>query len=355
MSATAGEAGARPRPRRIIPDLTTTYLGLRLRNPVVASAGPLSQSVDGVRALADGGVGAIVLYSLFEEQLRHEAARDVLIAKMHEESFAESLSYFPTVDEPDAGLSFRYLSLLERAVAAVDVPVVASLNGSTLGSWTGTARQLQEAGAAAIELNIYLVPGDVTTRGRDVEDAHVEILGAVKEAVSIPVAVKLSPFISSIGELAVRLDEAGADGLVLFNRFVQPDVDIESLSVRSGFELSMPTEGRLSRTWLAVLRGKVQASLAGTTGVDTADDVVKYLLAGADVAMSTSALVRRGPDYAQVLVDGLSNWLARKEFDSVDSIRGGLAVPTDIDATGFQRAGYVSALEKAKHVYGPLA
>lgn len=337
-----------------MPDLSTTYLGLSLRNPVVASAGPLSQTVDGVRALADGGVGAVVLYSLFEEQLRHETARDILLEESNEEFYAESLTFFPTVPEKGPGNSQRYLTLLERAVAAVDVPVIASLNGSDLGGWVDFARQLEDAGAAAVELNIYLVAGDVTTRGRAVEDTHIEILTAVKNAIGIPVAVKLSPYLSSFGELAVRLDQAGADGLVLFNRFIQPEIDIESVTVESGLELSTPFEGRLPRTWIAALRGRVQASLAGTSGVETSEDVVKYLLAGADVAMTTSSLVRHGPGHAHRLVEGLSEWLERKGFAGVDSVRGMLSIPAGADATAYERAGYVSALEKAKQQYGAL-
>ncbi len=335
-------------------DLTTRYLGLTLKNPVVASAGPLQQSLDGVKSLAAGGVGAIVLGSLFEEQLRHEAARDAMLEDLHEDSFAESLSYFPTTPVRNSGLTYRYLNLLERSVSAVDVPVIASLNGSTVGGWTDFARRMQDAGAYAIELNIYLVPGDVSTSGREVEDRHVEILQRVREVVTIPVAVKLSPFLSSIGQLATRLDEAGADGLVLFNRFLQPEVDVEAVATTAGVYLSHPEEGRLPRTWIAALRGRVRTSLAGTSGVTTADDVVRYLLAGADVAMTTSALLRQGPGHARSLVDGLSRWMQRKEFDSVDAMRGLLAVPPGIDATAYERAGYVSALEKARNVYGAL-
>lgn len=333
---------------------TTRYLGLDLASPVVASAGPLQQKIDGMQRLAGAGVGAIVLWSLFEEQLRHEQMRDLMLTEMHEESFAESLSYFPTPALETSTTSYRYLRHIERSVAAVDVPVIASLNGASMGGWVEFARQIEEAGAHALELNIYLVPGDIGTPGRAVEDRHIEILRGVKDAVSIPVAVKLSPFASSIGELAVRLDEAGADGLVLFNRFIQPDIDIETVSVESGVELSSTFEARLPRTWIAALRGRVRASLAGTTGVETADDVVKYLLAGADVVMTTSALLRHGPEYAATLVTGVESWMRRKGFDSLDAMRGLLAVPPDVDADAYERAGYVSALEKAKHVYGAL-
>ncbi|MBW3086498.1 Dihydroorotate dehydrogenase [Austwickia sp. TVS 96-490-7B] len=335
-------------------DLRTRYLGLDLRNPVVASAGPLSQSVAGVRRLAEGGAGAVVLYSLFEEQLRHEAARDVLLEELHEESFAESLSYFPTVPTGSSGLSTHYVRLVEQASAAVDVPVIASLNGSTVGSWADIARQLQDAGAAAIEVNVYLIPGDVTIAGTVVEDRHLEIVERVKAAVSVPVSVKLSPYFSAFGSFARRLVDAGADGLVLFNRWIQPQIDSEALSVVSGVELSSPTESRLPQTWIAALRGRVSASLAGSTGVDSPDDVVRYLLAGADVVMTTSALIRRGEGYTADLIAGLDAWLDRKGCADVNAARGLLAVPAEADADGYGRAGYVSALEKAKSRYGRL-
>ncbi len=335
-------------------NLQTRYLGLTLRSPLVASAGPLSQSVEGVRSLADGGVGAVVLFSLFEEQLRQEAARDSLLEDMHNESFAESLSYFPVPPRNDGGGSHRYLSLLERSANAVDIPVIASLNGASSGGWTKFAQQMADAGAAAIELNIYLVPGDVKTRGRDVEDRHVEILSNVKESVNVPVAVKLSPFFSSTGKIATRLDEAGADGLVLFNRFLQPEIDIETLTVDSAWSLSTPVEGRLPRTWIAALRGRVKASLAGTGGVETSEDVAKYLLAGADVVMSTSSLLRNGAQHSANLLAGLEAWLDRKGLGDLDQVRGMLAVPTDVDETAYERAGYVAALEKAKQVYGSV-
>lgn len=337
-------------------NLATRYLGLTLRNPLVASAGPLSQTVDGVKSLADGGVAAVVLFSLFEEQLRQEEARDVLLEEMHNESFAESLSYFPVTPTPtqDTGRSHRYLTLLEQSAKAVDIPVIASLNGSTTGGWTRFAQQMADAGASAIELNIYLVPGDVRTDGRDVEDRHIEILTSVKEAVSIPVAVKLSPFFSSTGKMATRLDAAGADGLVLFNRFLQPEIDVETLAVDSAWSLSTPFEGRLPRTWIAALRGRVGCSLAGTGGVETSEDVAKYLLAGADVVMTTSSLLRNGTQHSADLLAGLERWLDRKGLRDLDQVRGMLAIPSDIDETAYERAGYVAALEKAKQVYGSV-
>ena len=332
-------------------DLATSYLGLSLRNPLVASASPLSNTVDGVRRLADAGVGAVVLYSLFEEQVRREMAENARLAEAGTEVFAESLSYFPAKVEEDSAaedaVPRRYLSLLERAAAAVDVPVIGSLNGVTPGGWTSYARAIQDAGAAAIELNIYYIPGDPRTTGRDVEQRHVDILCRVKDAVTVPVAVKLSPYFSSAGEMALRLDEAGADGLVLFNRFLQPDIDPETLAVVPAVDLSSPAEARVPRTWISILCQRVRASLAATTGVEGPADVAKYLLAGADVVMTASSLIRHGPGHATVLLDGLADWMARKGYASVDDVRGLLAVPADTDQAAYERAGYVRAMRDA--------
>jgi dihydroorotate dehydrogenase (fumarate) len=327
-------------------DLSTRYLGLALRNPLVASASPISNTLDGVRRLADAGVGAVVLFSLFEEQLRHEAEQNARLADAGSDSFAESLSYFPAGADSDAGPR-RYLSLLERAAAAVDIPVIGSLNGVTPGGWTSYARLIQDAGAAAIELNIYYLPGDPRTPGREVEQRYIDILCRVKDAATVPVAVKLGPHFSSVGEIALRLDQAGADGLVLFNRFLQPDIDPETLTVRPAVDLSSPAEARLPRTWISLLRNHLRASLAATTGVEAPADVVKYLLAGADVVMTASALIRHGPRYAAVLLDGLAEWMARKGYASVDDLRGMLAVPAGTDQAAYERAGYVRAMRDA--------
>ncbi len=335
-------------------DLTTNYMGLELRNPLVASAGPLSQTVSGVRELADAGVGAVVMYSLFEEQMRREAERMAELEEAHEDSFPEALSYFPDVpfSASDTAVS-QYLKLVEAAADAIDVPLIGSLNAASMGSWVANASRLANAGAAAIELNIYLVPGDTQVTGPEVERRHIEILQAVRESVSIPVAVKMSPYFSSVGNMCVALDQAGADGLVMFNRFLQPDIDIDRLEVASGVTLSSQNDARLPRTWIAVLKGRVEASLAASSGVETAADVVKYILAGADVVMTTSSLVRHGAQHAGKLLEGLDAWLRRKELD-LDKARGMLAVPKDVEPAGYERAGYVSALEKAKSTYGSL-
>jgi dihydroorotate dehydrogenase (fumarate) len=333
-------------------DLTTSYLGLELRSPLVASASPLSNTIAGIRQLAGTGLGAIVLYSLFEEQLAAEAEQNAARAEAGTESFAESLSYFPSAADAHGGLR-RYLSLLERAVAAVDIPVIASLNGVTAGGWTDYAAALEQAGAAAIELNIYHPLGNPLLPGRDVERRYIEILTTVKAVVSVPVAVKLHPYFSSTAEMAQRFDAAGADGLVLFNRFMQPDIDPETLSVTSWFGLSSPAEARLPRAWIALLAGRVRASLAATTGVDSAADVASYLLAGADVVMTASALIRRGSAHAATLLDGLSTWMSRKGFASLADVRGLLAVPAAQDESAHERAGYVGALQAADLGYGP--
>jgi dihydroorotate dehydrogenase (fumarate) len=333
-------------------DLSCRYLGLELRNPLVASASPIAGGLDGVRRLADAGLAAVVLPSLFEEEVRREAARNVTAWETGTDSFAEALSYFPDIDGLDPNPR-RYLSLVERAVAAVDVPVIASLNGVTPGGWTGYASELERAGAAAIELNIYHLPSEpppaapsAFMAGGEVEQRHLDILAAVKAAVRIPVAVKLSPYYSSMGEMAVRLDRAGADGLVLFNRFLHTDIDPERLAVTDGLGLSSPVDGRLPRTWIAHLAGRVSASLAASGGVEDAGDVAAFLLAGADVVMTTSALLRHHAEYAMVLLGGLTSWMARKGYTSLAQARGLLATAGPAGAAE-ERAGYVRSLRAA--------
>lgn len=331
-------------------NLATSYLGLKLRNPLVASAGPMTQTAARIERLALAGVGAVVLPSLFEEQIRAEADRDARLAETGADSFGEAVSYLP--DPGTSTWPHQYLSLIERA-AGSGVPVIASLNGSTTGGWTDYARAMQDSGAAAIELNIYYLPGDPFMPGRDAEQRYIDILTAVKAVVSIPVAVKLNPYFSSFGEMAVRLDHVGADGLVLFNRFTQTDIAPDTLTVSSGFKLSSPAEATLPRSWIARLRGRVRASLAASTGVETADDVVAYLLAGADVVMTTSALLRHGPEHVAVLLEGLTAWMERKGFGGTGEIRGMLAPAADETRPAYGRPGYLTAIEQATHAYAP--
>ena len=334
-------------------DLSTTYLGLRLRNPLLASASPLSGTVDGVRGLADAGVGAVVLYSLFEEQLRRAAERDGQLVAQGGDSNAESLSYFPpSVDlSVDLGRSgHRYLRLVERAAAAVDIPVIGSLNASTPGAWARYARSIQDAGAAAIELNIYYLPGDTGVDGHAVEQRHLDVLTEVRNAATVPVAVKMSPYFSATADMAHRLDAAGADGLVLFNRFLQPDIDPDTLAVVRTVTLSTQAERRLPLAWITLLHGRVRASLAASGGVERGSDLARYLLAGADAVQSASALLRHGPGYAVVLLDELGGWMQRKGFDDLGEVRGLLAAPDAEDGQdggARERADYVWALRKA--------
>jgi dihydroorotate dehydrogenase (fumarate) len=328
-------------------DLSTEYLGLDLGSPLVASAGPMTSTADGVRKLADAGVGAVVLPSLFEEQLRQQADQDSWLALAGTDSYPEALSYVP-------GTTFEawphtYLHLISQAATA-GIPVIASLNGVSPGGWTDYAAAMQEAGAAAIELNIYYLPGDPLIPAREAERRYTEILVSVKAAVRIPVAVKIGPYFSSPGEMATVLDDAGADGLVLFNRFMQTDIDPETFTVSTGFRLSSPGEASLPRAWIRLLRGKVRCSLAATTGVETAADVAAYLLAGADVVMTTSALLRHGPGYAADLLDGLAGWMHRKGFGTVAELRGLLSAEAGLAVPG--RTGYLSAIEQATHAFG---
>jgi dihydroorotate dehydrogenase (fumarate) len=329
-------------------DLSTDYLGLRLRNPLVASAGPLASSAEGVRGLANAGVGAVVLPSLFEEQIKRQSDLDSRLASAGTESFAEARSYLPpTVFD---AWPYEYLCTIEKAVSIVGVPVIASLNGVSPGGWTGYATAMEDAGAAAIELNVYYLTDDVLIPARAAERRYAEILTAVRAAVRIPVAVKIAPYFSSPGEMAVELDRAGADGLVLFNRFMQTDIDPETFTVSTGLRLSAPGEAALPRAWISRLRGKVRCSLAASTGVETPADVAAYLLAGADVVMTTSALLRHGPGYVTELLDGVVGWMERKGFATVTELRGLLSAEAGRPVPG--RTGYLSAIEQATHACG---
>lgn len=331
--------------------MDTAYLGMELRSPLVASPGPLTQSVDDVKRLADTGVGAIVMHSMFAEKLLRDAAADAAMEDSYAELSAEATSVFPEpLQEVDP--ANHYLSLVERSAAAVDIPVIASLNAAHTGTWVTYAQQLADVGAAAIECNIYFVPGNASRTGAEVEARHLEIVSAVTGAVDIPVAVKMSPHFSSVGNFALRLVDVGADGLVLFNRFLQPRMDINKLAVVPGVTLSSPDEAHLPRAWIAALRNRTNASLAATSGVETASDVIAYLLAGADVVMTTSALVRHGVSYADELLAGMQDWMSRRGFSSVAQLRGTLASPTQTDGDLAARSDYVTALEEAQLTYG---
>ena len=331
-------------------DLRTRYLGLDLAHPIVASASPLSKSLDGIRRLEDAGAAAIVLFSLFEEQIHQENEAFDHLSEFGSESFAESLSYFPAVGQDPVGPD-SYLELIRRAREAVAVPLIGSLNGMTDQGWTSFARLIAEAGAHAIELNVFSLPTDPAISARDVEQRTVDVVTAVRRTVAIPVAVKLSPFFSAPGELAMRLVAAGADGLALFNRFYQPDFDLERLEVEPSLELSKPNEIRLPLLWIALLHGRVRVSLAATTGVESATEVVKYLLAGADAVMTTSALLRHGVGHLRTLIAGLSEWLERHECDSVAQIRGSMSLRKVANPEAFERANYIRILQSYRSPY----
>ena len=327
-----------------MPDLSTTYLGLSLAHPIVASASPLSHDLDGIRRLEDGGASAVVLFSLFEEQIRWENETLARLTAVGAESTGEASSYFPPIADFAAGPE-SYLDLVQRARQAVGIPIIASLNGVTPSGWVDYARLMQEAGASAIELNIFYIPADLSVTGREVEQRYEDIVSLVSTAVTIPVAVKLSPFFSAMGEMAGRLVSAGARGLVLFNRFYQPDFDLERLDAAPTLELSSPSEIRLPLLWLALLHGRVTASLAATTGVHSSSEVAKYLLAGADAVMTTSALLTRGPGHVRTMVEGLSTWLDSKGFASVAQIKGSMSQRHVADPTAFERANYMKILQ----------
>jgi dihydroorotate dehydrogenase (fumarate) len=325
-------------------DLTTRYMGLDLKNPLVASASPLNADLGNLKRLEDVGTAAVILPSLFEEQIEAETARREHLTGVNAESSPEAQSYFPAPTDYKVGPS-QYLDLVRRASGALDIPVIASLNGTTGHGWISYAKSIEEAGAAGLELNIYFIPADLSLTGHDVEQRYLDILKAVRAMVSIPVAVKLSPYFSAVGSMALALERGGADALVLFNRFYQPDLDIARLEVLTDLNLSQPNEIRLPLLWLAVLSGRVKASLAATTGVTSADEVVKYLLVGADVVMTTSALLRHGVDHMAVLIAGLASWLRSREFASVNQMRGIMSQERMQDPQAFERANYIKILQ----------
>jgi dihydroorotate dehydrogenase (fumarate) len=324
-------------------DLTTTYLGLKLNSPLVISASPLSEDVDNIKRMADAGAAAVVLYSLFEEQLRRDRLELNQNLQQGTESFAESLTYFPDPGEYRLGPE-EYLKHIAAAKKATGIPIIASLNGSSVGGWMDYARQIQQAGADALELNIYYIPTDMNLPGEVVEETYLNILKAVKANVTIPVAVKLSPFFSNFANMAQRFDQAGANGLVLFNRFYQPDIELESLEVKPNILLSTPMAARLPLRWIALLHGRVNASLAATSGIHRAADVLKMLLAGADVTMLCSTIIRHGLPQIAMIERGLLDWLEEHEYESVNQLKGSLSQKNCPDPTAFERAQYMRAI-----------
>lgn len=326
-------------------DLRTRYLGLELRSPIVASPSPLTGDPDAAVRIADSGIGALVLPSLFEEEILHDEIQLTRSLEAGSEQFAEALDFFPTIDA-FVGIGEQYLERLRTIRSRVDVPVIASLNAVTPGGWIRYARLMQEAGADAIELNLYHLAVDPTRSATEMEAADLQLIEAVRMAVTIPLAVKLSPYYSALAHFAHRVVERGADGLVLFNRFFQPDFDLDALEVVPRIELSRQTELRLPLRWLAILRPQLDAtvSLAATSGIHTGTDAVKALMAGADVAMTTSALLRNGPTYVTTIEAELRSWMEEHEYVSVGELRGSATRAGVEDPAAFERANYVATL-----------
>src|SRR6266540_801119 len=324
-------------------DLSTSYLGMTLRSPLVASAGPLTEDFGALLRLEEAGAGAVVLPSLFEEQITHLSLDLNRWLESMSESNPEATSYVPDMHDYNMGPR-SYLEYLEAAAEGLRIPVIASVNGSSEGGWVDYARRMEDAGASAIELNVYYVPADPELTGIDVEDRYLKLVAAVRGAVRLPLAVKVGPYFSSMANVARRLVDAGADGLVLFNRFLQPDIDLETLSVVPTLHLSTPEELRLPLRWIAILRGHLDASLAATTGVHTSEDAVKMILAGADVVMMTSALLKHGPEYLQFVLDGVAVWLEANGYPSVEEAKGSLSQAVVPDPAAFERSNYMQAL-----------
>ncbi len=328
-------------------DLSTKYMGLTLKNPLVPSASPLSSSVDNIKRMEDAGAAAVVLHSLFEEQIEFEAEALAHFLEYGTDSFAEALTYFPPHDvyrrEPD-----DYLELIRQAKEAVEIPIIPSLNGVSSGGWTRYAKRFEEAGADAIELNVYYIAASHTMMSYDVEDLYVKLLRKVKQHVSIPVAMKLSPFFSAMPHVASMLDAEGADALVLFNRFYQPDIDIENLEVQSNLQLSTPIDMRLPLRWIAILYGHLDCSMALTSGIHSSEDIIKAVMVGADVANVCSVLLKQGIEQITPLLQGVKAWMEEHEYESIEQMKGSMSQKSVAEPAAFERANYMKMLHSYK-------
>lgn len=324
-------------------DLRTTYMGLELANPLVPSASTLSARIDTLKRLQDAGAAAIVMQSLFEEQIEHDELQTHRVLETGAESFPEALSYVPEVEDYNIGPD-AYLRHLEASRKDLEIPLIGSLNGTSTGGWIRYARSIQEAGADALELNVYFVASDPQESGADVERRYLDLVRSVRDSITIPLAVKIGPFFSSMAHMAQQLDRAGVDALVLFNRFFQPDIDLETLRVDPTLRLSTSEEARLPLRWIAILYGRVSCSLAATTGIWTADDALKLLLAGADVTMMASALFRHGPEHLETVLDGVVTWLEEHEYSGIDQLRGSVSQENIADPVAYARSNYVQML-----------
>ncbi len=325
-------------------NLTTTYLGLELPHPFIAGASPMTEDLDKVKQLADAGAAAVVMHSLFEEQIIAEQRATHEALETPAESSAEALSYFPKPEQFKLGPD-EYLEQIRKIKKAVDVPVIASLNGSTMGGWLDYAKMMEQAGADAIELNVYYLATDPATTGQDIEKRSIEMIGAVNTSVRIPIAVKLSPFFSSLPHFARQLDGLGVDGLVLFNRFYQPDINVDELEVVRSLELSNSQELLLRLRWLAILSGRIRASLAVTGGVHTAVDATKAVMAGAHAVQMVSALLKNGPTYLGKVRDQMAEWMEQHEYDSLKQMQGSMNLSRSPDPSAYERANYMHILK----------
>jgi len=330
-------------------NLTTNYLGMILKNPIVASSSPLSHTVDSIRRLEDAGAAAVVMYSLFEEQIGFDSYYIDYHLTQGIDSYAESISYFPDMQSYNVGPD-EYMNLIRRAKEAVDIPIIGSLNGASVGGWTDYATLIEEAGTDALELNIYYLPTNPEVTGIEIETLYLDILSAVRQAVTIPVAVKLSPFFSSIANMASRLVDHGADGLVLFNRFYQPDFDLENLEVAPHLVLSNSNELRLPLRWVAILYGRLSVDFAITSGIHTSHDVIKGLMAGANVTMMASELLQNGVRRIGQVLNELATWLNEHEYESVIQMIGAMSQKHCAEPAAFERANYMKMLQS----YRPL-
>lgn len=326
-------------------NLKTQYLGLDLKNPLVASASPLSKEVSNVRKLEDAGAAAVVMYSLFEEQINHENQALDRYLNTHGNSYAEALSYFPEPEVYNNLHAEEYLAHIEALKQAVDIPIIASLNGVSKGGWMDYAKEMQKAGADALELNIYYVAGDPEMSSAVIEQMYVDDLKAVKHSVDIPVSVKLGPYFSSFGNMALQLQQAGADGLVLFNRFYQPDIDLDKLEINPSLEFSTSYEKRLPLRWIAMLRPHLDCSLAATTGIHSASDVIKMILTGADVTMMASVLMKGHISVLSRILESMKEWMEDNEYEDINEMRGAMSSASVSDSSAFERANYIKILQ----------
>ena len=324
-------------------NLKTTYMGLKLRTPLVVSASPLSEDIGNLKRMEEAGAAAVVLHSLFEEQIRYERYELHWSTTQGTESYPEALSYFPDPHELCVGPE-AYLKHIARAKETVTIPIIASLNGSTPSGWTSFAKQIQQAGADALELNIYNIPTDMKISGAELEHQYIEVVRSVRAEVSIPLAVKVSPFFTNFANMAKRFAENGANGLVLFNRFYQPDIELESLEVVPNVFYSTPMAMRLPLRWIAILCDRIGASLAATSGIHRGTDALKLLMAGADVTMLCSVLMRHGIDRLRVIEEEMVNWLREHEYESVEQLKGSLSHKNCPDSSAFERAQYMRAV-----------